>query len=333
MRTVRRWEAEQGLPVHRHVHQNGPTIYAFKPELDAWWANRSLELGQNGGATECSATSDTPRRARQILIVGGSGIAAALAVAAYLAMHGPSNLTAAKPMISKRVMLAVLPLANLSRDPEQEYVSDGLTEEIITQLGQLSPERLGVIARTSVNVYKKSPQGIDQIGRTLGVDYVLEGSVRKQEDRVRVTVQLIRVSDQTHLWASSYDKNASDVLGLQAELAQAITRAIEIKLSPETSAQLTRASAVNEKAHDAYLMGRYFWNRRTSGTIAQAIRYFEQAIQLEPSYALAYAGLAECYAVLPYYSDMNTPRPGVNETGVPTSSVAANLVGPARNAT
>jgi TolB-like protein len=231
----------------------------------------------------------------------GAALAAILALAVYLGMHRGSGSTP----VSARAMLAVLPLDNLSAEPGQEYFSDGLTEEIITELGRLNPERLGVIARTSVMRYKKTQRGIDQIGQELGVNYVLEGSVRKQADQVRVAVQLIRVSDQTHLWAASYDKNSRDVLGLQAEVAQALSRAIEIKLTPDGAAHLARTATVNHEAHDAYLMGRYFWNRRTSGTLEGAISYFEKAIQIDPNYALAYAGLADCYAVLPNYSNVS----------------------------
>jgi TolB-like protein/Flp pilus assembly protein TadD len=303
VRTVRRWESEQDLPVHRHVHQSLGTVYAFKSELDIWWASRAAELESTTEQEPSELVEATPRRGRlRTTWLIGIALVAIVVLSIYFGVGRFGGTSASTPA---RVMLAVLPLDNLSPDPEQDYFSDGLTEEIILDLGRLNPERLGVIARTSVMRYKKTRQGIDQIGRELHVDYVLEGSVRRQADQVRVAVQLIRVNDQTHVWATSYDKNARDVLGLQAEVAQALSRAIEIKLTPESKRRLARIAAVNHEAHDAYLMGRYFWNKRTPETLTKAIAYFEQALRADPNYALAYAGLADCYAVLPNYSNVS----------------------------
>jgi TolB-like protein/Tfp pilus assembly protein PilF len=200
-------------------------------------------------------------------------------------------------------MLVVLPFENLGPELEQEYLNDGLTEETITQLGELNPRRLGVIARTSAMRYKKTREGIKQIGKELHVDYILEGGVRQQAQRARITAQLIRVSDQTHLWAASYDRNIGDLLTVQGEIAQAITQAIEIKLTPEERARLAAMTSVSHIADDDYLKGRYFWNERTAEALSKAIGYFEHAVQEDPNNTLAYAGLADCYAVLPNYSD------------------------------
>src|SRR3989475_9737503 len=162
-----------------------------------------------------------------------------------------------------RVMLVVLPFENLPGEPQQEYLSDGLTEEMITQLGRMHPERLGVIARTSAMQYKNTQKGMDQIGRELGVAYLLEGSLRRTGDHVRVSAQLIQVRDQTHLWAESYERDLRDILALQSDVAQAIAREIEIKLTPQQRERLARARPIDPPAYEPYLKGRYFWNKRS----------------------------------------------------------------------
>jgi TolB-like protein/DNA-binding winged helix-turn-helix (wHTH) protein/Tfp pilus assembly protein PilF len=208
----------------------------------------------------------------------------------------------------KKIMLAVLPFENLSGDPQQEYFSTGLTEEMITQLGDLEPNRLGVIARTSAMQYKGAKKDTRQIGRELGVDYILEGSVRREGDRVRITAQLIQVKDQTHLWARDYDRNLREILALQSDVASAIAREIKLKLSSEENARLTGTSALNPEAYELYLKGRYFWNKRTEDGFAKAIRYFEQATALDPRYAQPYAGLADAYALLGSLPNAEIPR-------------------------
>ncbi|MEX2271929.1 MAG: hypothetical protein WD690_10680 [Vicinamibacterales bacterium] len=161
-----------------------------------------------------------------------------------------------------RVMLAVLPFQNLTSDPEQEYFSDGLTEEMIAQLARLNPQRLGVIARTSAMRYKHTNKGIDTIGRELGVSHVLEGSVRRGATRVRVTAQLIQVADQTHVWADSFESAVGDILLLQRDIAQAIAAHIGVQLAPREQARLASPRPVNPEAYEAYLKGRYVWKRR-----------------------------------------------------------------------
>lgn len=208
---------------------------------------------------------------------------------------------------SRRLLLAVIPFDNLSGDPKQEYFSDGLTEEMITQLGRLHPERLGVIARTSVMRYKGAKIGVDRIGRELGVDYVLEGSVRRAGGRVRVTVQLIQVRDQTHLWAESYDERLRDVLSMQSGVAARVAEATRLKLSVRERELLDAGHPVDPVVHDAVLRGRYWWNRRTRHCLEKAITCFEQALERDAECAPALAGLADCYAILPITSDV-APR-------------------------
>ncbi len=204
----------------------------------------------------------------------------------------------------ERAMVAVLPFDNLTGDARQEYFSDGLTEEMITQLGERDPEHIGVIARTSVMHYKNDRPPMDRIGRELGVQYVLEGSVRRGERQIRVTAQLVRVSDQAQMWARQYDRTPADLLTLQGEIAQAI--ATEIESSLGRPAALARGDSVRTAhafaAYDAYLKGEYFLNTRTVPGIERAIRYFQEATAADSSFARAYAALADANSLLVGYS-------------------------------
>ena len=206
-----------------------------------------------------------------------------------------------------RLMLAVLPFENLTGDAGQDYFSDGLTEEMIVQLGRVDPDHLGVIARTSVMHYKHGDKPLDQIGRELGVQYVLEGSVRRDSDRVRITAQLIQVKDQTHLWSRQYDRELSHLLTLQGEIAQETAGEIQRTLGNDHKQAIVDVahhpalSPDAYQAYDLYLRGRYFWNRRTRQDFQLAIDYFQQAIAKDPNYAPAYSGLADSYGLMSGY--------------------------------
>ena len=200
-----------------------------------------------------------------------------------------------------RIMLAVLPFQNLTGDPGQEYISDGLTEEMITHLGGVHPERLGVIARTSVMGYKHGSKSVDKIGRELGVQYVLEGSLRQAAGRFRITAQLIQVSDQSHLWAEDYDRSPSDMLNVEAEVARAVADEIRLRLTPLERTSVARSKTVNPEAYDLYLQGRYALNKRTIEGFQRAQTFFRRAIATDPTYAPAYSGLAESQIVLASY--------------------------------
>ena len=195
----------------------------------------------------------------------------------------------------KRVMLAVLPFQNISNDPGQEYFSDGLTEETITDLGQLSPEHLGVVARTSAMAYKHTNKTVSQIGRELGVDYILEGSVRREGGQARVSAQLIRVSDQTHLWAQNYQRELHDLLQIENELGTAIARQVQGNLTPQQQIDLSKMRTVDPEAYDLYLKGRFYWNQNNRDATKESVGYFQQAIAKDPDFALAYVGLANAY--------------------------------------
>ncbi len=191
-----------------------------------------------------------------------------------------------------KVMLAVLPFENLTGDPNKEYLADGLTEEMISQLGRLNPEQLGVIARTSVMRYKHSDERLEQIGRDLSVQYVLENSLRESGDHIRLTSQLIQVKDQTHLWSHDYNYAATDILNVEDDVAKEVAREIELRLTSQQRAELSRPHPVNPEAFDAYLQGYYFYQRDTDKDTDMAARYFERATQLDPSYALAWVWLS-----------------------------------------
>jgi TolB-like protein/DNA-binding winged helix-turn-helix (wHTH) protein/Tfp pilus assembly protein PilF len=207
------------------------------------------------------------------------------------------------PSSRGRVMLAVLPFQNLTGDPGQDYFSDGMTEEMISQLGNLDPQHLGVIARTSVMLYKSNPKPLDQVARELGVQYALEGSVRRDTQRLRITAQLIELKNQTHVWARNYDRSANDLIAVQQEITQEIADELKPTLDPIHVRNLAahRAAAAQnapEEAYDFYLKGRYFWSKRTGEGFQQAADNFQQAIAKDPSYARAYAGLADTYGLM-----------------------------------
>jgi TolB-like protein/DNA-binding winged helix-turn-helix (wHTH) protein/Tfp pilus assembly protein PilF len=192
--------------------------------------------------------------------------------------------------------LAVLPLENLSGDASQNYFADGMTDELITDLAQISALR--VISRTSVMVYKGARKPLPQIARELNVDAVVEGSVLRSGDQVRITAQLIEASTDKHLWSQSYEGELRDTLALQSRVARAIADQIRINLTPREQAALKNVKVVNPEAYESYLKGRYFWNKRTADGLKAALAYFKQATEEDPQYAQAYSGLADTYALL-----------------------------------
>ncbi|MHB8541011.1 MAG: tetratricopeptide repeat protein [Candidatus Acidiferrales bacterium] len=205
-----------------------------------------------------------------------------------------------------RLMLAVLPFENLTGDPSQDYFSEGLTEEMIAQLGHLNPERLGVIARASVMRYEHSREPLAQVGHDLGVQYVLEGSVSRDSQRVRITAQLVQVQNQKSVWERQYDRELTSLLALQGEIAQEIADEIQLTLGDDrgriAAAPKPAASSSSYEAYDLYLKGRYFLNKRSAQGFQQATEYFQQAIDKDPNYAGAYAGLADSYALTSSYN-------------------------------
>jgi TolB-like protein/DNA-binding winged helix-turn-helix (wHTH) protein/cytochrome c-type biogenesis protein CcmH/NrfG len=224
---------------------------------------------------------------RKAAVVAASAVI--LVVAGYMSWRHFRPIT---PPGSEKIMLAVLPFQNLTGDPNKEYLADGLTEETISHLGRLNPEQLGVIARTSVMGYKRKDERLDQIGRELSVQYVLENSLRESGNHIRLTAQLIQVKDQTHLWAQDYDYLAKDILNVQDDVAKAVAHEIRLRLTSKQQAQLAQSHPALPEAFDAYLQGYYHFERDTPKDTDMAAKYYERATQLDPSYALAWVGLS-----------------------------------------
>jgi len=254
------------------------------------------EIREEPGAGPTEEATIVVRWGQTHFLIAGVVLVALLVLSGYFLRR---HLAPRASPTGGKVMLAVLPFLNLSSDASQEYLSDGLTEEMITQLGSADPKRLGVIARTSAMKYKTTNEDVHQIGTELGVDYVLEGSVRREGDRVRISAQLIQVRDQTHLWAANYERDAHDTLALETVVANAIADQVERTLSPPYPPALrANVHPVNPEAYDLYLKGRFYWNQRTEPGFWKAIESFQRAVDKDPSYARAYAGLADCYILL-----------------------------------
>lgn len=192
-------------------------------------------------------------------------------------------------------VIVVLPVQNLTGNAAREYVADGFTEELIATLGSLGSDKLSVIARTSAMTYKNSGKNVAQVGRELGVNYVIETSMRQWGDRVRITAQLVRVRDQSQVWAKDYDNSAQDFLTIEEEVALKVATEIEGRLAANPANSPEHTHPIRREAFEAYLQGRYFWSKRGLANFRKAIGYFQQAIQIDPEYAAAYAGLADAY--------------------------------------
>ncbi|MGA7915135.1 MAG: winged helix-turn-helix domain-containing protein [Candidatus Acidiferrales bacterium] len=203
----------------------------------------------------------------------------------------------------QEVRLAVLPFENLSADPDRDYLADGLTEEVIASLGQIDPDRLSVIGRTTVMAYKHTAKTLAEIGRELNAAYLIESSMRAEGGRLRITSKLIRVRDQVQIWSTSYESEPNSILEFQREISSAIGEQIRLRLSPERLSALSRRQPRNAEAYDLYLRGRHFWNQLTPATTKRAIEFFARATQLDPRYALAWSGLSDAYSGSPINGD------------------------------
>jgi TolB-like protein/Tfp pilus assembly protein PilF len=308
------------------------SVYAFRSELDKWYRERQpaaengdgdAEKSANGGiAAQVAVSTDQEEEKSRAETSGGEvprprsritrlHITITLLTLIVLAVIIPSTFFVlgghfAAPSTRGKIRLVVLPFANLSGDPQQDYFSAGLTDEMITQLGRLDPDRLGVIAATASKLI--AGKSIAEIGRTFDVQYALEGSARRAGNHVRIDVKLIQVSDQTNLWANSYTGDLGDILSVQDEVAAAVAGQIRVALpvgAPGVNGARGTARAINPEAYDAYLRGRFYWTNR--GDLHKSIEAYRQAIEKEPNYALAYAGLASAYALLGQVPYDDTP--------------------------
>ena len=243
-------------------------------------------------APQVPPSSDIPKRrwwaARPITFAAilGVGLSIVAVLVTLYRTHRPSGIRS----------LAVLPLENFSGDASQDYFADGMTDELITDLAQI--RALRVVSRTSVMMYKGARKPLAEIAHELNVDAVVEGSVLRSGDQVRITAQLIQVPADKHLWAESYQGNVRDTLAVQNRVARAIAEEIRIEVTPREQAALKSAKTIDPEAYEAYLKGRYFWNKRTGDGLKKAVDYFNQAIARDPNYAAAYSGLADTYALL-----------------------------------
>jgi len=294
--TVQRWEKREGMPVHRHLHDKRGSVYAFGSELDAWLQSRKLRLEEE----EKEYGADTPMdveddhepswtaRPRYWLVLGGVAILALFAVT-YVVTRSHAGSTT-QPKIKS---LAVLPLRNLSGDPSQEYLADGMTEALIGRLSAIHDLR--VISRTSIMRFKDTKLSAPEIAKTLGVDALVEGSVAREGTRIRVNAQLIRGTTDDHFWSESYDREFGDTLQLEADVAQSIAQKVEVTVSGEERARVTASRRVLPEAYESYLKGSGQFGSDTGTGGEASIAYYEDAINKDPTFAPAYVGLAEAY--------------------------------------
>jgi len=233
-------------------------------------------------------------------------IAAGMFVFQFVRPKSLSPVSVPTPTITNK-SIAVLPFDNLSDDKSNAYFTEGVQDEILTRLAKVAD--LKVIARTSTQRFKSAPENLPDIAKQLGVANILEGSVQKVGDQVRVNVQLINASTNAHLWAEIYDRKLTDIFAVESDIAKSIADTLRAKLSSSAEHVLASRPTENPEAHELYLKGRYFWNRRTGANLQKAADYFQQAIGKDPAYALAYSGLADCHVLLPAYAELGSnPR-------------------------
>lgn len=292
-RTVRRWEAE-GLPVHRHTHKSKAAVYAYKSEIDAWWNRDRVRLEK----LELSVANK-----RKYWRLAGAVSALAVVVAAVLVLS-TTRFLRARPAASPPHTIAVLPLHNLSGDATQDYFADGITDALTTDLAQM--EDLQVISTTSAMHYSDTKKALPEIARELKADVIVEGSVERSGNNVRITAQLIRAATDKHLWAETYERDLHDIVGLQDEVSSAIAQQIERQLGGPKPSLLPQAGMVDPEAYDTYLRANYFLD---SGQIAKSVDYYNQAAKLDPNYAPIYAHMAGAYFFQAFFGTLS-PQEG-----------------------
>jgi TolB-like protein/DNA-binding winged helix-turn-helix (wHTH) protein len=280
----------------------------FVSELDGWLQTRRLRLAEQDQdrttekVTHAGTThGQVNRKAYGWLFVGAVSVLSVACLLLFLAVRGGRRASSLPTRSQGKIILAVLPFENLSRDPDQEFFSDGLTEEMIAQVGKLNRDQLAVVARRSVAKYKDSNLAPKEIGKELNAEYLVQGSVRRSADRVRITVQLIQAQNQTALWSESYDRELKDVLAVQDSVVQSIASQIHIALTETQKTLLANPRQTRPEAYEAYLKGRYYWNKRTAEGMQKAEHYFQQATENDPTYAAAYSGLADCNSGLTWH--------------------------------
>ena len=232
----------------------------------------------------------------------------------FLGRYSAGNKTASPAGISNK-SIAVLPFDNLSRDPDNAYFCEGVQDEILTRLAKVAD--LKVISRTSTQHFKSTPEDLREIAKRLGVTNILEGSVQKSNDQVRVNVQLINALTDAHLWADTYDRKLTDIFAVESEIAKTIAETLQARLSGSEKSSIAKAPTEDPEAYELYLKGRFFWNKRTGADLRKAIEYFNQAVARDPNYALAYVGLSDSYLLLPNYGSTSS------QEALPPARIAA----------
>jgi eukaryotic-like serine/threonine-protein kinase len=266
-----------------------PSALALADDLEHWLKHEPIQAKRSGFITH---GRKWVQRNPAIAALVASLIALTAAVSWNIWKSQPTDRATAKS-------IAVLPFENLSPDPDNAYFADGIQEEMLTRLAGISD--LKVISRTSTQQYQSKPRNLSQIAKQLGVANILEGTVQKVAGKVRVNVQLVNAETDSHLWAESYDRELTDIFGVESEVAKTVADTLRAKLTGNEAASLNARPTTNSAAHDLYLRGRFFWSKRTSADMKRALGYFEQAAAADPDYAAAYAGMADCYLLLPLY--------------------------------
>jgi TolB-like protein/Flp pilus assembly protein TadD len=290
--TVRRWEKGEGLPVHRHLHNKLGSVYGYTTELDGWRSKRAPVPPTDALDTDKQPASDTGPIAQPVPWRNYARTAALAALALVLAavsiwfLRERDREQAASVAIRS---LAVLPLANFSGNSAQNYLSDGMTEALIAQLSAI--RGLRVISRTSTMQFKGTRKSVPAIGKELNVDAVIEGSVLRSADKVRVTVQLIRAATDEHLWAATYDRELRDILALQSDVTLGIARHVEVAVAGGQSLPVM-SRTVPPEVYDSYLKGRFALHKSDRAGLEEALRYFQTAINADDKFAPAYVGVA-----------------------------------------
>jgi TolB-like protein/Flp pilus assembly protein TadD len=288
--TVRRWEKREGLPVHRLHHSHLGSVYAYTAELDAWRNERAA--GAITGAMGANQAPPAAKRVWTVITLAALGLVLAGGLAWLWRQRSTEPSASA---ISPIRSIAVLPLDNLSGNPDQNYLADGMTEALIGRLATI--QGLRVISRKSSMQFKDTRSSVPEIARKLNVQAVVEGSVIRSGDRIRITAQLIQGETDVHLWSGTFDREFRDVLALQSEVAQGIARQIEIALGPQSSSPVT-ARAVAPEVYERYLKGRFEFHKNTRAGLEEALRHYQVVIDADATFAPAYAGLAATHSEL-----------------------------------